>query len=896
MKRRDSVGVLCMLLLFPFKAFSKTAESDHRIRNLPQEQTITVENPYVKDTPTIYIIGETEIEDEKPRFTKGLTINSVRITEQMLSKSVMILYPGGGGRWGYNTGFEIFRGPHFDGKGKQINPRSMVENSKVRYDPVDKVSSVGGDMNQLVLYNRRPLTPLRYKIAFPSPVKIKTLTISSNCDQIRSKGVEVTMTLFADDERKEVIAKKSIGGERGGFPVVFEDIDNSSLIFEMSARWPESTSHIGFYYTRLEAELDTGSLKLPVLEKGTNTVKIGADKDSSSQARVVFRWLKDKPSGDMVVEDFEGPSAWSGGAGRRVDLLSGSFENGFAFTGDRFARLTFPAEGNHSFSHTFSQPVDMSKANRLGMATRVVRDAPMYTILVRLRDADAGWHGWLRGLRPEERWNYQSFNIENLKRDKINAIHVYFSVTQGFSRPDKPCIYDIDTISFFKESGEEKAKTSLPEHIDNYKSPYENVKIKKRKIPPVQEWFPMGFYDGILTRNVKESVWLLDQMKRLNMNTVYVSNGTLDGRDEMPGLTGLLPMAEARGIRLVYQGTSPGALYSMGRTPVERKSYLDKEILPTASKRIPEFSGSWAIAAWSLTEEIGPEHAKELKPYYDLIRKLAPDQPPTVAHNNLKAAEVDLEVNSPSVITHDFYPFFWFPRSGPSNPGRSIPTYIGHVSSYYKACRKHNASLWMMPQSWGGYEELLDPPYYGDERGMRKPQPSEIKQQGWLAVAYGATGIMYYAAVPRDPNYSHLWEYGFVESENTRAAGELFGELKKVAPLLVRLERDYKEEGFVSTKKGKVAANSFIKRKGYTGDARYIVVASLDGFEPQEVSLNIEGGGRIYDMVNKKEITGRVDSIKLGAGEGMVLLIGKEKDYALDCRMIEEELKTYYTD
>jgi len=86
MKRRDSVGVLCMLLLFPFKAFSKTAESDHRIRNLPQEQTITVENPYVKDTPTIYIIGETEIEDEKPRFTKGLTINSVNLYSMIIQE------------------------------------------------------------------------------------------------------------------------------------------------------------------------------------------------------------------------------------------------------------------------------------------------------------------------------------------------------------------------------------------------------------------------------------------------------------------------------------------------------------------------------------------------------------------------------------------------------------------------------------------------------------------------------------------------------------------------------------------------------------------------------------------------------------------------------------------
>jgi len=163
-----------------------------------------------------------------------------------------------------------------------------------------------------------------------------------------------------------------------------------------------------------------------------------------------------------------------------------------------------------------------------------------------------------------------------------------------------------------------------------------------------------------------------------------------------------------------------------------------------APERVPRFRGRPGLLAWSLTEEIGPELSRELSPYYGLVRELDPEHPPTVLHNNLEAAKVDLATNRPLVVTHDFYPFFWSPRSGPSNPRRSIAMYRSRIAAYYKACREHGASLWMMPQAWGAEETApLDPPNYGYRQGMRTPEPGEIKLQGWVAVAEGATGLMF---------------------------------------------------------------------------------------------------------------------------------------------------------
>jgi hypothetical protein len=395
----------------------------------------------------------------------------------------------------------------------------------------------------------------------------------------------------------------------------------------------------------------------------------------------------------------------------------------------------------------------------------------------------------------------------------------------------------------------------------------------------------MGIYDGVCGRSEQECRWLFDQMRRLNMNAIYVSNGTVEGLER------ILPLAEARGIRLIYQGSGEGSLYYEHlATPQARRQSLDRVILPRAAEVIPRLADRWGVAAWSLTEEIGPELSRELGDYYQLVRRLAPAQPPTVLHNNLQAALADLETNRPLVVTHDFYPFFWSPRNGPSNPGRSVPYYRNRVRSYYEACRKHGASLWMMPQAWGTAETApLDPPHYGYRGGMRTPQSGEIKLQGWVAVAEVATGILFYAAVPTAPGERQLWDAGWTETDNTRAAGELFARLSTVAPVLCRLERHADgETDFVACSNARVLAHRFVRRGPHRGTAQYVILASLDGFGPQRFDLKIRRGEhRVYDLIARQDVTDSLDGIHLPPGEGGLLLVGTPADYEADCRLMD---------
>jgi len=860
------------------------AAGEFELRLDRPEQTFTVDNPGPPVAPTIYLVGQPDRSAKPVRKTRGVRLGGVLLTETLLSESVLILRPDGSGNWGYHAGFDIFRQPHFV-QGKPVDPRTLVEYDKWRYDPLEPVRCVGGDMNLLALTAGGRGTPALYEIAFPSPIRMRSLEVRSNCDQLRTPGVRIAVRLFADRQRKELIAEKHVGPAEQAkrFPVRFEALDRARVFLELSAQAPKDTP-VYLYWTFFEADLDATGLNLPELATGRNEWTIADAPDSSHRLRLVLRW-QDRPPPERVWDDFEGALAWSG-----CKQLAGGPTQGLAFTGKHFARATFPANGRDFGLNRSLKEIDLTGYNHLGVAVRAPQPAPMRGILLGIKNTDTGYQ--YVHLRPGAEWSFRTFDISRFRRDRVVAMNVYWVAMPGVDRPDKPCVYDVDTLCLWHQAPKPPAKRALPEKIAGYRSPRAGKTPRARRIGPVQEWFPMGVYDGICSRPDRECEWMLDEMKRLGMNTVYVSNGSLEG------LQRVLPLAEARGIRLIHQGGSDGSLYYLHlATPEARRRSLARVILPRAEEWVPKFRGRWGLLAWSLTEEIGPELSRELEPYYRLVRKLDPEHPPTVLHNNLAAAGADLATNRPLVITHDFYPFFWSPQSGPSNPTRSLAAYRGRVAGYYRACRQHGASLWMMPQAWGQEETApLDPPGYGYRRGMRTPAPGEIKLQGWVAVAEGATGIMFYATVATRPGQHHLWDLNWTETSNTRAAGQLFTRLRRVAPLLCRLERDYGESGFVSVTNPKILAHTFAKRPDYAGDkkrARYVVLASLDGFGPQPFDLAITPPAKVYDLVARQEITNKLTGMNLPAGEGTVLLIGTKEAYQADCRMIEEELRAW---
>ena len=837
-------------------------------------QELVIDNPWPGVTPTITIVGLPDRSGTPVRKTKGVTLAGVRLTETCLSESVLILHPGGTGKWGYYGGYDIFRMPD------KVDPRTLVEYDKWKYDPLTKVSVSGGDMNLLHLCRGKQSWPAVYELAFPTGVTVRRLALNTNQSGFAAGGV-ISVELFADARLQQRIAARDVAFEKPPwFPITFGKIGRSRVYVRISGRAADRRT-LSLYWLKMEADLDCSGLTLPALKRGRNVWRFTDDADSSHRARIVVRWHQ-KPEPDRIWEDFEAKRCPFGGDVKLVGPRDGKTD---AYTGKQFARVSFVVDGKDRMLHrTFGKPLDLSKHNRMRIAVRASREAGRGPIVFGIRNADT-FYQYVR-LAPGPRWRLQAFDISRLKRDRVTMMNLYIYQKIGYWRRGKRFDLDLDTICFdHVETVPAKPRRELPDHVLAYKSPWQTTSAPKRKIGPVQEWFPMGVYAGF----PDERAWpfMLDDMKRHHMNTLYVSNGVPEKLEK------ILPLAEARAIRLVYQGTGAGAMYYLHYSDATaRQNAYKKQIVPAVNRWLPKLRDRWGIAAWSLTEEIGPEISRELADYYALVRKLAPSQPPTVLHNNLKAAQVDLATNRPVVITHDFYPFFWAPMHGPSNPRRSLGAYRGRVSGYYKACRAHGASLWMMPQAWGHQPEpSLDAPNYGYRSGMRTPVPGEIHLQGWVAIAEGATGIMFYLYHTTHPTSAAMRTHDWRPTPMLAAAGALFERVTRVAPLVCRLERDHKENGFVTVTAGRALAHTFVKRKGYPGAARYIVVAGTDGFKRQTVQLRIQAKkSRVFDMVRRHELPAGEIALDLAPGEGTLLSVGDAKGFQADCATIDREL------
>jgi hypothetical protein len=225
-----------------------------------------------------------------------------------------------------------------------------------------------------------------------------------------------------------LLAERKVGGSRGQFPVVFEELDGGRVTAEISGVGAQDASLL-LYRLKLEADLDTSAVVLPTLQPGDNTLLLTDDEDSSHRARVVLRWLE-KPTADRIWEDFEGDFRWAG-----ARQAEGSSSNGQAFTGERFAKFTFPANGrDHGFDRTFDPPLDLSAFNRMAIASRYrhPRGGELGAVLLFLF-TEGGRYQF--GLNPGAKWQYEVMDIGADPRAKVTRMWVYFLATPGYSSP-----------------------------------------------------------------------------------------------------------------------------------------------------------------------------------------------------------------------------------------------------------------------------------------------------------------------------------------------------------------------------------------------------------------------------------------------------------------------------
>ncbi|MDP7252764.1 MAG: hypothetical protein QGF00_24380 [Planctomycetota bacterium] len=826
---------LCAVVVFSARTQPvRASEADLRMSR--SEETFEVVNEFAQDTPTVYIVGITDRKAKPRRHTSGVTLNGLRLSEKMLSRAVLILRPDGTGSWGYDGGDE----PH--------QTDWPAKDPEVRFRDQDKLTldRVSG----------------AYPIEFPHPVKMTALKVMAGYEAVTGDGNELTIGLYEDIEATRPIAVQKVTGDRK-FPVTFTGLSVSKafLRFKRSGkgrRW--------LYRTRLSADLNTTGLKLPLLKHGKNAFTITDDPGSSHRTRVVLKWL-DRPSGESIACDFEGKKIFTRGS--KYCALPDPKER--PFTGAGCAVVRMPADTGPSgiVLHGSLGGADWSKYNTLVLATRRLGRLHPGHAVAQLMFRNQGEKRyrpiWLKGTA---RWSQTRYDISGIPRDKLAAIAVNIWIRKGAFRPGTFFELMIDTMQLVEEKVGPR-KSALPDHVRSFRLP-------GNQVPPelepqsLESFFPLGAYAGPMMEGREYALHL---MKKHNMNTWYLNNAS-------PAyLKDALPAAERNGIRIIYQGGSPGALCFLPRRDAENtKQMFLKEIVPNAKKYIPSFAGRGGLLAWSLGEEVQPWCVPLLTDYYALVRKLDPTHPPVFLHNNIGSAESDAVTNHPQAMTYDFYPFFLNPWHGPTNYRSARAMFLGRMERFYRAARKGGSLFWAMPQCVGmeptADQATLDPPHYGRHPGGYKlPTPAEIRWQTYATVAIGAKGVMFY-------HYDSLLGPEMAGNENLTEMGKVFGEIKRLSPVLLRLERDDTEREWVACNDSLIFVRSFRPQKGSSLEGRFLMVVNNDMRNERTFALGLKGEpSDAFDLRAGKKITGQLQNITLAPGDGMLVLMGSEKSF-----------------
>ncbi|MBI5686151.1 MAG: hypothetical protein HZC54_13845 [Verrucomicrobia bacterium] len=412
-----------------------------------------------------------------------------------------------------------------------------------------------------------------------------------------------------------------------------------------------------------------------------------------------------------------------------------------------------------------------------------------------------------------------------------------------------------------------RTQAPIPDAILNYRSPLADASPKEGRIVKLSEFFPLGFYGGVDKCPSNVVAWLMDRMREIHCNAWHINNLN------MARLGELLPMAEARDMRLLAQGGGWASLYycaGLG-TPAQRKQVYASTLVPNAKKIVPPWRDRWGLLAWSLVEEINRDHVKEITPYYALMRELDPTHESLVLHNSHVACVEDMALNRNPVAFHDTYPFFIEPRSGPCSTSRSLAYFRQRLAQFAATAKERGVPMWVMAQSYGepvGFDP--DPPYFGHRGGVTPPTPAHLRVQAWLSLAYGAKGLWWYAyrvglpvgISPISPDWklTPLWN----------EIGRIHARISRLSGLLLKLEPapDAKTAEVI----GKNLYSAWRKRGGDASEARYLIVVNESLTEPRAVTVKpINIAHKVRD-ISSSQLEER-SSLTLQPGDGAVFVV-----------------------
>ncbi len=297
-------------------------------------------------------------------------------------------------------------------------------------------------------------------------------------------------------------------------------------------------------------------------------------------------------------------------------------------------------------------------------------------------------------------------------------------------------------------------------------------------------FFPFGFYCGEVGNIPEQEV-----TGGFNLIGPYQSNlpDGLEKRKAYMDRCAELGVKVQYGVNSLIGSGHNGAKPDM--TQEERFEILRKEVLA--------FKDHPALLSWYINDEPAGQgrDPKLMEKTYNIIHKLDPYHPISMVF--MMPSKADKYANGMDIAMTDPYPV---PKSV-----TEVQYYVKQLNGYFK----HNKSIWMVPQAFGG-----------SEMWPREPTAKEIRTMTYLGLIEGIQGVQYFihTGLNINPQSVPMWS----ECRNMAV------EFNQMTPFLL----DYSSSKILTTNNEKIVAREYT----YKGD--HLIVAVNTANEPYTYKIN----------------------------------------------------------
>jgi len=393
---------------------------------------------------------------------------------------------------------------------------------------------------------------------------------------------------------------------------------------------------------------------------------------------------------------------------------------------------------------------------------------------------------------------------------------------------------------------------------------------------PFESW--AGGYEGIFAAMVENRVNFVSINDEIEYGRMGAGAGDASFKRFASAMKKMSREAEATGIRIVADV----------RRMMNGRAIADgyEQLRPEARKVVDALRGCKAVAAYFIGDEPSADRLAPIVAIKRAFEELDTARPCVVVFNAV--APMKTYAHYLTVNYWDSYPV----RRGDRDPWK-----VGRRASQYRRAGA-DMPMWVVLQAFAATPEGVGHGSYV------RPSGAEMRMMTYLALGYGAKGIIWYSWWTGSGSGDLLGSRTAYTAHNgmmreVAELGRLIVPMKvvllkcdAVAKLPVRLTRDgakAKPEPHASQGAHGLVAMA-LKRRGNGRD--YVVVVNEDLDAPHSGSLALRagsGGLALWDLNDLKaapRLGGRFRVETLAGGDGRIYLVGKESDFREDAAAI----------